>query len=109
MGRITVSSLLIVVLAGLLAGCGPRGAWQKPGVSFADAQADSRECNRLARDQAFRERFFASPFGPGYPYGPYGYRRSHYHDSYMWRGQRESELQDFCLRARGYALQPVPQ
>lgn len=116
------SARFLAILAALavLAGCGPPVAWQKPGVSLAEAEADSRDCNRLARDQAFRERFFGAPFGPagpgyfpgyppGYPYGPYGYRLSRYHDSHMWRGQRESDLQDFCLRARGYALRPIPQ
>jgi hypothetical protein len=113
MRRKTTFSLSALGIAGLLAACGPPMAWQKPGVTLADAQADSRDCANLARDQAFRESFFAGPyfgsygvwpsrFGP-YP-GPYGYRG---YDSFMWRSQREGDLQNFCLRARGYHLAPV--
>lgn len=116
MGRKTLYSVFALAIAGPLAACGPPMAWQKPGVSLAEAQADSRDCAGLARDQAFRESFFGSPyfygnygrwpsrFGP-YP-GAYGY---HDHDTFMWRSQRESDLQNFCLRARGYHLAPVAQ
>lgn len=119
MGRHGTVAILALGAASLLAACGPPMAWQKPGVTVAEAQVDSRECNNLARDQAFRESFFAGPYGyPGqygyygswpsrfgpYP-GPYGYR----HDSFMWRQQREGDLQNFCLRARGYHLAPVPE
>lgn len=117
MGKKTLFSLLTLPVASLLVACGPPMAWQKPGVTLAEAQADSRDCANLARDQAFRESFFAGPYGyPGYygmwpsrygPYpSPYGYSR---HDSFMWRSQREGELQNFCLRARGYHLAPVTQ
>lgn len=121
MGRPTAIPALLA-LAVTLAACGPPMGWQKPGVSLADAEADSRECRELARRQALRDSFFGPGYyGPGYPgsfayggnpmapYGPYGYRRSGYYDSYMWQSQREGELQDFCLRSRGYSLQPIPQ
>lgn len=116
---LTRSSILMLGIAGLLAACGPPMAWQKPGVTVAEAQTDSRDCSNLARDQAFRESFFAGPYGyPGHyghygsfpsrfgPYpGAFGYLRQ---DSFMWRQQREGDLQNFCLRARGYHLAPVP-
>ncbi|WP_300303583.1 hypothetical protein [Ferrovibrio sp.] len=111
--------LALILLLGPLAACGPPLAWQRPNTSLADAELDSRECAALARDQTFRESMFGPPYGyyghpyGGYPFGPYpwsyyGPRRG-YADSFMWRGQRESDLQDFCLRARGYRLAPVPQ
>lgn len=113
----SVLILMIVLLVGPLAACGPPLAWQRPNTSLADADLDSRECAGLARDQAFRESFFGSPYGyygpsyGSYAFGgayPWGYRRRHdYGDSFMWRSQRESELQAFCLRARGYRLLPV--
>ncbi|MFN4312099.1 MAG: hypothetical protein ACK4FK_16065 [Ferrovibrio sp.] len=109
----------LVLLSGSLAGCGPPLAWQRPNTSLADADLDSRECAGLARDQAVRESFFGPPYGYyGYPYGSYafgpypsGYRgwRNGYSESFFWRSQRESELQGFCLRARGYRLLPVMQ
>jgi len=116
MGRSLLSFLSLAAAAALLSACGPPLAWQKPGITMADAQADKQECGGLARDQAFRESFFGPypayrwpGYGyPYYPYGAYGYRRA-YHDDFMYRGQRESDLQDFCMRARGYSLQPVPE
>lgn len=119
MGGKSAFSIPAVVIAGLLAGCGPPLAWQKPGVSLEETQADSRDCASLARDQAFRESFFGyggpsyygawpSRFGP-YP-SPYGgYGNYYWQDSFMWRAQREGDLQNFCLRARGYHLAPVAQ
>lgn len=116
MGKRALFSVVALAAIALLAGCGPPMAWQKPGVSLQEAQADSRDCANLARDQAFRESFFGGPYHGGYygtwpsrfgPYpSPYGYYR---HDAFMYRQQRESELQTFCLRARGYHLAPVAQ
>ncbi|WP_374466088.1 hypothetical protein [Ferrovibrio sp.] len=110
--------LALMLLVGPLTACGPPLAWQRPNTSLADAEQDSRECAALARDQAFRDSLFASSYGYyGYPYGrsfgpyPWGYSGPRYgfSDSFMWRSQRESELQEFCLRARGYRLMPVQQ
>lgn len=39
--------LAILVLAGLLAGCGYY-RWEKPGATSADFQRDSDECQRIA-------------------------------------------------------------
>ncbi|WP_298721903.1 hypothetical protein [uncultured Ferrovibrio sp.] len=103
-------SPLAVVLT--LAGCGPQMEWTKPNVSMMEAEADTAECARLARDQAFRESY-SMPFAY-YPWSPYGfprYRRYSYgpfDDPFMSRMQREHELRSFCLRARGYSLTPVP-
>lgn len=116
MGRKTLFPVFAAALAGLLASCGPPMAWQKPGATLADMQADSRDCANLARDQAFRESFFGAP----YFYGSYGAWPSRFgpypspynnrgYESFMWRNQRESDLQNFCLRARGYHLAPAGQ
>jgi hypothetical protein len=99
------------VLAFLLAGCGPSLEWTRPNTSLAQVQQDSAECTGLARDQAYRESFYyGSPFfgmpGPFHGgFGPFPY--TGYRDDFMWRSQRESDLRDFCLRARGYALTAV--
>jgi hypothetical protein len=101
----------ILLAVPLLSGCGPRLEWTRPDTTLAQVRQDSSECAGLARDQAFRESFYySSPFigmpGPyrgGFgPFPYYGYR-----DNYMWQAQRESDLQDFCLRARGYTLTAV--
>lgn len=102
-----------IVLAAL-AGCGPPMQWTKPNATLAQMQADSAECADLARDHAFRERFFGYssfgyvPWSPyGHPWAPYDRLYNPYRDPFMWRAQRESELQSFCLRARGYRLTPI--
>lgn len=107
--------LLMVSVPALLAACGPPMEWHKPNVNLTEARLDEAECRSLARDQAFRDSFYGSGFagrgfGPGYPWSPYGRSYSpFYYDSFMNRSQREYELQSFCLRARGYSLQPVTQ
>ncbi|WP_341894516.1 hypothetical protein [Ferrovibrio terrae] len=113
MGRTVLKPIAALTLLGALAACGPPLGWQKPGVTLAEANIDSSECAALARNQAFREStfgpsgYYGGYYGPWpYRYGPYGYRS---YDSFMWRSQRESDLQDFCLRARGYHLAPIPQ
>ena len=110
-----VTIAVLPLLAILLAGCGPGLEWTRPNTTLAQARQDSAECAGLARDQAYRESFYygwgyGSPFF-GMPgayrggFGPFPY--AGYRDDFMWRSQRESDLQDFCLRARGYALTPV--
>lgn len=106
-----VSVAALPLLAVLLAGCGPSLEWTRPNTSLAQARQDSAECASLASEQAYRERFFygSSFFGMPGPYrggfGPFPY--AGYRDDVMWQSRRESDLQDFCLRARGYALTPV--
>ena len=104
----------VSLLASVLAGCGPVLEWTRPNTTAAQARQDSTECTGLARDQADRDSFYYGPgFGPfiGMP-GPYGggfgpFPYAGYHDEFMWRAQRESDLHDFCLRARGYNLTVV--
>ncbi len=93
----------------LLAGCTPM-AFQKPGVTEAQAQTDSAECQALADREAMRD--------PWWPWSPYGYGfRPHVFDPFRTRSQSglsiermraERDLAEFCMRARGYELQPVP-
>lgn len=115
-----LSVMALMLLPGfLLGGCGPSMMWARPNTSYETAQVDAAECGRLARDEAWRESFFYGPgfYGPGMfgppffgPYGPYGWRRDpFYRDAYRGypREWRESDLQGFCLRSRGYQLVPV--
>src|SRR3546814_160358 len=108
----------VFLLAPVLSGGGPALEWSRPNTTALQARQDSAECAGLAREQAFRDSFY---YGPGYGYagspflgmpgpyrggfGPFPY--AGYHDDFMWRTQRESDLRDFCLRARGYALTTV--
>jgi len=119
---------LVLIVTTLLAACGPAMQWTRPNTSVAELDRDNAECASLARQQAVREDGYAFAgfggyYGPGYwgpgywgpryghPWHPYGYSAFPYgyNDPYMWRMRRESDLQDFCLRARGYSLTPVPK
>lgn len=120
MPKLTAFLPLLAVLA-FMAGCGPALEWTRPDTGLAQARLDSAECGSLARQQAFRESFVYGPvipgppyygpayYGPGYPWhGRYGPGLA-YRNDFMWQARRESDLQDFCLRARGYSLTPARQ
>jgi len=85
-------AFLILML--LTAGCTPM-AYMRLGATAAQAEAEERECRSLAA----RETFFAYP----YP----NYRRHRPADAFMDRMLSEGSLSDFCMRSRGYTLQPV--
>jgi len=104
---------ILALLAGalFLAACTPM-AFQKPGVTAVQAQTDSEECRVLADREAMRQPRWPWPphaFGHGFrPHGfdPFGPR--HYSSLSLDRMRAERDLADFCMRARGYELQPVP-
>ena len=88
-----------ILIVGLVAACTP-AAYQKPGATPLQTYADQQEC----RSMAFAEA------GPmlGFGWSGFGYRRRVFGDPLLDRMQRESALADFCMRARGYRLQPIP-
>ena len=103
-----------MMLAVLVAGCSTIAfEWVRPNTSPQQRAQDLNECRALAQHQAFAETFSYPPFayrGRYYnrPYfgGPYG------GDPFFFQMQREQELGDFCLRARGYVpqqLEPAPR
>lgn len=105
------SVLTLAVLSGVLPGCGQAMQWYRPDTTLEAADLDARECRAAARDEAFRESFFYGPPFYSFPYyGPRGPRhwRDPFYDPFFARDQREQDLQDFCLRSRGYQLVPVP-
>ncbi|MSP50729.1 MAG: hypothetical protein EXQ95_15560 [Alphaproteobacteria bacterium] len=81
----------------LIAGCAPVG-YARPGASPAQTEADERDCRSLALRE-IRPLLGATPYG--YPYRPY---RPLLGDPLLDRMRSESDLADFCMRARGYVL-----
>ena len=93
MGRLLPMLVLLAV-----AGCAPM-AYTRPGVSLAQAESDERDCRSLA------QREMRLPIGPA-PYGtPHRRYRPLFGDPLLDRLRGESDLADFCMRARGYSLQ----
>lgn len=92
-------TIVPIVAALALAGCAPM-AYQKAGVTPQQVTADEQECRSMAAREAWP--MWAWP-------RPYGWRRYPYFgDPMLNRMQEESSLADFCMRARGYNLQPLP-
>ena len=85
--------------------------WVRPGTSLQQMQADSAECNDLAWQESQR-MWLWDPWHPWFGYTRFGRSRWPYWgygpDPMMWRMQIERDLYDFCMRARGYRLMPVP-
>ena len=96
----------------VLAACTPV-QWVKPDAGAAQLDADSRECQMQAWQEArwralsyygmygptlyrdsFGRPFFISPHGP-------------FWDPLGERFMEESRLASFCMRAKGYELQPT--
>jgi hypothetical protein len=93
----------VLLLAVAVAGCTPMG-YARPGATLAQARADEQECRGLAA----REMMPPPLFLPA-PYGHPAYRRVRplFGDPLLDRMRAESDLADFCMRARGYTLQPL--
>ena len=101
----------IAALAVLLAACAPM-RWVRPDVTPDQAVADEELC----RQQAFREaRFQYLGYGA---FGPWMYRDAFgrplffppggpFFDPTMERYYDEARLTDFCMRAKGYPLEPA--
>lgn len=101
--------LAILASAALAGGC-QTFAWNKPGVTTGLTQQDRQECSRLAAQQAFRDYGFrVDPFPPRFTDRPGDPRIAAYRRNLeLDRMSHEAQLQNFCMRARGYELVPAP-
>lgn len=91
--------LLSVATVVAVAGCTPM-AYQKAGVTQQQASVDEMDCRSMAAREALPMWAWPRPYGRRrYPY---------FGDLFLNRVQEESSLADFCMRARGYNLLPVP-
>lgn len=104
-------TLPLVTGALLLVACTPV-AFQKPGVTVEQAQADSDECRVLADREAMRApRWPWASFPRSHAYGPHAFDPfwpRKFSSLSFERMRAERDLADFCMRARGYELRPVP-
>jgi hypothetical protein len=102
---------MIVAIAALMSACTPM-QWVKPDATAVQLREDSIHCQQEAWREARMRSWYYRPFAPvfirdasgrnflGWPYGPYG---DPFGDPYL----EESRLTQFCMRSKGYALQPV--
>jgi hypothetical protein len=91
----------------LLAACTPM-QWQDRRFGTVASAAEVQECERSAYFEAKNQAFFHSFAWPRTYFGRDGrvyYRRwPDYHDTFFL----ERQLFDYCMRARGFQLVPVP-
>jgi hypothetical protein len=95
----------------LVSACTPM-QWVKPDITPEQLQEDSIYCQQEAWREARTRSWYYRPFAPvlirdasghaflGGPYGPYN---GPFGDPYL----EEARLAQFCMRSKGYDLQPV--
>jgi hypothetical protein len=102
---------IVLAATALVSACTPM-QWVKPDVTAEQLQEDSIYCQQEAWREARMRSWYYRPFGPvfsrdasgrsflGGLYGPYD---GPFGDPYL----EEARLAQFCMRSKGYALQPV--
>lgn len=103
--------LAAAVLLGVLSACTPM-QWVKENAGPAQMRADLDACRHEAWQEAQVRSLFYRPFGPmmfhdpfgrrflAWPYGPFA---DPFGDPFI----EETRLTDFCMRAKGWHLEPV--
>jgi hypothetical protein len=103
---------MIVCAMVTLAGCAPM-EWRKAGVTAEVAAADAAECRRIAQVQAWRLEWRRGLFSHGHLVRGADGRLYRAFDPFFDDGPfedrffLEQELEDDCLRAKGYELVPL--
>ncbi|HUQ76419.1 MAG TPA: hypothetical protein VM183_16980 [Burkholderiales bacterium] len=101
-----------IALVLLAAACTPM-QWARPDADASQLDADTRDCQVQAWNEArWRSYQYAGMYGPflyrdslgrpfaAWPQGPFG-------DPFGERFMEESRLANFCMRTKGYELQPT--
>jgi hypothetical protein len=100
--------LIAVAVLALTAACTPM-QWVKEDATAQQLKEDSIQCQQDAWREARMRIWYYRPLGAsftrdnpsiGWPYGPSG---DPFWDPYL----EESRLTQFCMRSKGYQLQPV--
>jgi hypothetical protein len=106
------NAIAIAGAAALFAACTPMQWVRDDGVVTTQAEQDLLECQRQAWSEARYRTWLHRPFGPMLMRDPFGrrfYAWPHagfwdpFHDQFM----EESRLANFCMRMKGYRLEPV--
>jgi hypothetical protein len=94
-------TILFVLLA---AACTPV-QWVRADADAAQADADSKDCQMRAWQEVrwYSYSYLAYPYYR-YPYGPFSGR---FGDPFGDRFMEESRLASFCMRSKGYELEPT--
>ena len=96
-------------LALVAAACAPM-QWVKPDAPPEQAQADSQECQMRAWQEArWRALEYRTMYGPTFYYARLGrpVPLIRPYDAFADPYMEEQRLAHFCMRAKGYELQPT--
>jgi len=98
----------IAALAFFIAGCAPM-QWVKPDATPEQLAADMQQCEQAAWQEASYRFLGYRPFGPWlYRGDPFFYHPvGPFFDPYYDRTLEEQRLANFCMRAKGYELEPL--
>jgi hypothetical protein len=105
---------ILLGVALLAAGCTPM-QWVRDDGSTANVDRELADCQREAWSEARYRAWLYRPWAPMYLYDPF-YRRHvgwphhpFFYDPFADQLMEESRLANFCMRAKGFRLQEVPQ
>jgi hypothetical protein len=103
--------IFLVVLLLAAAGCTPM-AWVRQDAGPVQLDQDMAQCQQQAWREASWRSWFYRPLGPSVVHDLHGRRLlawpySPFSDPFGDRFFEESRLAHFCMRAKGYELQPV--
>jgi hypothetical protein len=110
LGKPFLRALAVAGLAIAAAACTPM-RWEHPQLGVANADADQQECGSLAWRESWQ---YGWQYGPGYGFWDYPYRargRTFYRGYPGYRYDpffEEQRLRDYCMRAKGYQMVPIP-
>jgi hypothetical protein len=109
-----VRAAVVLLISSLVSGCAvtqPR-QWDKPGADREMARQDLRDCRRAATNAAWRSQHDYSIPRYTLPTGVYSNNPGRVDPYYVRREPErftnEARLTSFCMRNRGYELNPVP-
>ena len=107
------SRSLILATSLILVACTPM-QWVKPGADAAMLSEDTAQCQRQAQREAWLHAPIFQPMVPIILRDAQGrsfvtWRRPFAYDSLGDQFREEQRLMDFCLRAKGYNLVPLPE
>jgi hypothetical protein len=94
-------------VATLVGGCTPM-RWEHPAFGPDVAGREASECRQMAWAEAQRQSFMFGSFGrPRFAYDRYGRPYPPMFSDFHERQMMEMQLNDFCMRSKGFALVPV--